>query len=168
MQKRRTNLYKPGAKEAFNVSRSKIALYLECPQCFWLDRRLGISRPETFPLNLNNAVDHLLKVEFDVLREQKQPHRLMMFHRIDAIPFWHPDLHIWRDDNKRVGAFAFHQPTNFNIHGMIDDIWIDNKTHELYIVDYKSTSTDYKISLDSDYRLGYKQQMEVYQWIFKK
>lgn len=167
MQKRRKNIYEPDSEVPFNVSRSKIGLFLECPQCFYLDRRLGISRPDMFPYNLNNAVDFLLKNEFDMLREQKKPHQLMYASRIDAIPFFHPNLHIWRDDNKRVGAAILHKPTNLNIHGMIDDIWQNTKTQELHIVDYKSTSTDYPISLDQGYRDGYKRQIEVYQWIFK-
>ncbi len=169
MQRRKTQIYHPDEETPFNVSRSKIALFQECPQCFWLDRKLGIARPDQIPFNLNNAVDHLFKKEFDVLREQKQPHRLMLYYRIDAIPFWHPELHIWRDDfGKKIGAQTLHKETNLNIHGIIDDIWQDTKTKQLYIVDYKSTSTDYPISLDSKYKEGYKRQMEVYQWIFRR
>lgn len=169
MQKRRTNLYTPDAKEPFNVSRSKIDFFLECPQCFYLDRKLGIVRPDMPGWSLNSAVDTLLKNEFDVLREQKNPHPLMTQYGIDAIPFYHPDFPVWRDDNnKRIGASFLHKPTNLNICGIVDDIWQNTKTQELHIVDYKSTSTDYKISLDGEYKLGYKRQMEIYQWIFKK
>jgi CRISPR/Cas system-associated exonuclease Cas4 (RecB family) len=169
MQKRRTNLYTSNQSIPFNVSRSKIAFFLECPQCFWLDRKLGIVRPEMPGWSLNSAVDSLLKNEFDLLREQKKPHKLMVDFGINAIPFSHPDFPVWRDDNnKKLGAEALHKPTNLNICGIIDDIWQDKKTQQLYIVDYKSTSTDYKISLDSEYKLGYKTQMEVYQCIFKK
>ncbi|MSU54293.1 MAG: hypothetical protein EXS48_00435 [Candidatus Staskawiczbacteria bacterium] len=169
MQKRKANLYKVGQKETFNVSRSKIDFFLECPQCFWLDRRLGITRPEMPGWSLNSAVDALLKNEFDLLREQKKPHQLMIQAGIDAVPFSHPDLAIWRDDfNKKLGATFLHQKTNLNICGIVDDVWQNTKTGELHIVDYKSTSTNYPISLDSQYKLGYKRQMEIYQWIFKK
>ena len=169
MQKRKANLYNPDSKEPFNVSRSKIDFFLECPQCFYLDRRLGITRPEMPGWSLNSAVDTLLKNEFDLLRERQQPHALMVKSGIDAVPFSHPDLAIWRDDqNKRIGASTLHTQTNLNICGIVDDIWQNTKTQELYIVDYKSTSTDYKISLDSKYKLGYKRQIEVYQWIFKR
>ncbi len=169
MQRKRSNLYKPDSGEPFNISRSKIALFLECPQCFWLDRKLGISRPDMPGWSLNSAVDTLLKNEFDLLREKQEPHRLMLFHRIDAIPFSHPDLHIWRDDHgKRIGASVLHKKTNLNVCGIIDDIWQDKKTGQLHIVDYKSTSTDYPISLDGKWKDGYKKQMEVYQWIFKQ
>ncbi len=169
MQKRRTNLYNPTSKEPFNVSRSKIDFFLECPQCFWLDRRLGIVRPDMPGWSLNSAVDALLKNEFDLLREQKKSHPLMQKYGIDAIPFYHPDFAIWRDDNnKKLGACVLHKETNLNICGIVDDIWADQKTGALHIVDYKSTSTDYPISLDSQYKIGYKRQMEVYQWIFAR
>ncbi|OGZ65848.1 MAG: hypothetical protein A3D34_03315 [Candidatus Staskawiczbacteria bacterium RIFCSPHIGHO2_02_FULL_33_16] len=165
--KMRSNLYKSDIKEPFNVSRSKIAFFLECPQCFWLDRKLGITRPDMPGWSLNSAVDNLLKNEFDLLREKKEPHRLMQLYKIDAVPFSHPSFHIWRDDhNMKVGASFLHKKTNLNICGIIDDIWINNKTNELHIVDYKSTSTDYPISLDSKYKEEYKKQMEIYQWIF--
>ncbi len=51
------------------VSRSKIDLFLECPRCFYLDVVKKIKRPPGFPFNLNNAVDMLLKKEFDRDRE---------------------------------------------------------------------------------------------------
>lgn len=169
MIKRKANLYISGQKEPFNVSRSKIDFFLECPQCFYLDRRMGIVRPELPGWSLNSAVDSLLKNEFDLLREQKKPHQLMQNFNIDAIPFSHPDFALWRDDNnKKIGAETLHKQTNLIIHGIIDDIWQNNKTQELHIVDYKSTSTDYPISLDSKYKEGYKRQMEIYQWIFKR
>ena len=84
-------------------------------------------------------------------------------------PFDHPNLYIWRDDNyKHIGACVLHKETNLNICGIIDDIWVDKKTKELYIVDYKATSTSQIISLDDEYKQGYKKQMEVYQWIFRQ
>jgi hypothetical protein len=47
-------------------------------------------------------------------------------------------------------------------------VWV-NDAEELHIVDYKSTSKDEKIeALDKDWHDGYKQQMEVYQWLFRK
>lgn len=169
MQKRTRNIYDPKSKEPFNVSRSKIDFFLECPQCFYLDRRKGIVRPEMPGWSLNSAVDSLLKNEFDLLREQKKPHQLMLQYQIPAVPFSHPDLAIWRDDHgKRIGASTLHVPTNLNICGIIDDVWQNTQTQELHIVDYKSTSTDYKISLDSEYKQGYKRQMEIYQWIFRR
>lgn len=116
---------------------------------------------------LNNAVDYLLKVEFDLLRKSGEAHALMKQYGIDAIPYNHPDLPTWRDDvRKYEGASFLHKPTNFKITGIIDDVWINTKK-ELLIVDYKATSTKYPISLEDRWKQGYKRQMEIYQWIFR-
>lgn len=165
---RKRNLYNPGLKTPFRLSRGKIDLFLECPRCFYLDRRLGLGRPSMPGWALNSAVDQLLKNEFDLLRKNGEKHELMKLYKIDAIPFSHPDLPIWRDDvYKFVGASTIHKPTNLEICGIIDDVWI-NKKEELIIVDYKSTSTSAEISLEDEYKQGYKKQMEVYQWIFRQ
>ena len=63
-----TGMYVPNSREPFKLSQSKIDLFLECPRCFYLDRRLGVGRPPGFPFALNAAVDTLLKQEFDIYR----------------------------------------------------------------------------------------------------
>ena len=147
-KKRTRNLYDPNSKELFAVSRSRIDRFLECPRCFYLDRRLGLDRPRMPGFSLNNAVDALLKKEFDILREKGHVHDLMKEYRIDLIPLQHKDLPIWRDDiYKYVGATVLHKPTNLKIQGIVDDIWVD-KSEVLYIVDYKATSTRQEISLE--------------------
>ena len=169
VRKRKNNLYNSDTKETFNVSRSKIDFFLECPKCFYLDRKLGIPRPGMPGWSLNSAVDQLLKNEFDILRKNGESHKLMDEYGIDAVPFDHPDLPVWRDDNnKHIGACVLHKKTNLNICGIVDDVWINRKTKELHIVDYKATSTSKEISLEDEYKQGYKKQMEVYQWIFRQ
>ena len=163
--KRQRNLYRPQQKEPFRISRSKIDLFLECPRCFYLDRRLGLGRPSMPAFTLNLAVDQLLKNEFDLLRQKGQVHELMKQYKIDAIPFDHPDLDIWRNNFK--GKQHLHKKTNLIISGAIDDVWINSKK-ELHIVDYKSTSTENEISLENSYKQMFKKQMEAYQWIFRK
>ena len=118
---------------------------------------------------LNSAVDHLLKNEFDILRKNGESHKLMDKYKIDAVPFSHPDLPAWRDDNyKHIGATTLHKKTNLIINGIIDDIWVNKQNKELHIVDYKATSTSKEISLEDEYKQGYKRQMEIYQWIFRQ
>lgn len=164
--KRTRSLYNPVSSDPFRLSRGKIDLFLECPRCFYLDRRLGLGRPSMPGFSLNSAVDVLLKNEFDLLRKEKKPHALMEKYGIEAVPYDHPDLPIWRDDvHQFVGASTLHKPTNLEICGIIDDVWINPKK-QLIIVDYKSTSTKEEISLEDEYKQGYKKQMEVYQWIF--
>ncbi len=165
-------LYDPKASEYFKVSRSKIDLFLECPRCFYLDRRIGVSRPQGFPFNLNSAVDILLKKEFDIHRKQKTPHPLMDSYGIDAVPFEHQMMDTWRDPFK--GVEFFHEATNFLVFGGVDDVWqaagVDKgsgKKGDLIVVDYKATSKDGEVSLDAEWQDGYKRQMEVYQWLLR-
>lgn len=165
--KRKLNLYDPESFEAFRLSRGKIDLFLECHRCFYLDRRLGLGRPGMPGFALNSAVDQLMKNEFDILRKKGQRNALMEKYSIDALPYDHPDLPVWRDDvHQFVGASTVHKQTNLEVCGIIDDVWINPKK-ELIIVDYKSTSTQAEISLEDEYKQGYKKQMEVYQWIFR-
>ena len=55
-------LFHPDLEEPFVLSRSRIDNFLECRRCFYLTNRVGIARPPSFPFNLNNAVDELLKM----------------------------------------------------------------------------------------------------------
>lgn len=159
--------FDPRSTEPFRLSRSKIDLFLECPRCFYLDRRLKISRPSMPGFSLNNAVDALLKNEFDLLRKNGESHELMKKYKIDAVPMQHPELGVWRDDVHRyVGAAVLHKPTNLMVQGIIDDVWKDSQG-KMLIVDYKATSTTKEISLEDKYKQGYKRQMEIYQWIFR-
>ncbi|PIR40066.1 MAG: hypothetical protein COV33_01845 [Candidatus Zambryskibacteria bacterium CG10_big_fil_rev_8_21_14_0_10_34_34] len=161
----RKKLYDPKSKEAFKVSRSKIDLFIECPRCFYLDRRIGVSRPQGFPFNLNSAVDTLLKKEFDIHRKQQTPHPLMDSYSIDAIPFQHEKIDIWRENF--TGVETFYEPTNFVVFGAVDDIWVD-KNNTLMVVDYKATSKNEEVNLDAEWQDGYKRQMEVYQWLLRQ
>jgi len=90
----------------------------------------------------------------------------MKEYKIDAVPFNDPRLPEWQ--NTHIGASVIHTPTNFKITGAIDDIWLNNKTKELHIVDYKSTSIEGKVSLDGEYKDSYKRQVEIYQWLFRQ
>ena len=74
---RTRGLFEPNLREPFKLSRSKIELFMDCPRCFYLDRKLGVGRPPGFPFSLNSAVDALLKKEFDVLRAKNKKHPLM-------------------------------------------------------------------------------------------
>ena len=162
------NLFDPGSSEPVQLSRSKIELFTQCPRCFYMDIRLGISRPSTPPYTLNNAVDNLLKNEFDLLRKNGESHELMKKYDIDAVPLQHKDLPRWRGEVKAYeGALALDEASNILVNGLVDDLWINPKG-ELIIVDYKATSTTKEISLEDEYKQAYKRQIEVYQWIFRK
>src|SRR5690242_14878276 len=94
--KRTRNIYDPKSEKPFRLSRSKVDLFLNCPRCFYLDRRLGIGQPPGYPFNLNSAVDALLKREFDGYRDRQEAHPYILANKIDAIPFKHDRLEEWR------------------------------------------------------------------------
>jgi len=161
----RTQPYKPGQKEAFKLSRSKIELFMQCPRCFWLDARLKIKRPNGPPFRINSAIDELLKREFDEHRKKGTPHAIMEEYNVDAIPFAHNDLDKWRENF--VGVQTLHEPTNLLIFGAIDDVWV-NQNQELIVVDYKATAKDAEVTIDADWQMAYKRQLEVYQWLLRQ
>ena len=160
---RTKGLYVPESTEPFKISRSKIELFLECPKCFYLDRRLGVSRPPGFPFALNSAVDKLLKQEFDIHRANGTKHPLIEKYGVDAVPIAHENLDKWR--HNFTGIQYLHEKTNFLVFGAIDDLW-QNSKGEYIVVDYKSTSKEEKITeLNKAWQGGYKRQMEIYQWL---
>lgn len=163
--KKKKKGFDPLDTKPFKLSRSKIELFHECPCCFYLDRKLGVTPPSGFPFNLNNAVDELLKKEFDSHRESGLPHPLLVQHRIDAVPFQHDELQDWRKNLK--GITFVHVPTQFMIAGAVDEIWI-NGAGELIVVDFKATSKNDEVNIDAEWQLSYKRQMEVYQWLLRR
>lgn len=166
--KKSRGIFDPASKEPFKISRSKIELYTQCPRCFYMDVRLGLSRPSTPPYTLNSAVDNLLKNEFDLLRKTGEKHELMKKYAVDAIPFNHPDLPQWRGEVTAFeGALVVDEKSNLLINGLVDDVWQDSKGN-LVMVDYKSTSSAKAPSLDDEWKQSYKRQIEIYQWIFRK
>jgi hypothetical protein len=159
--------YTPGQKTVYKISRSKIDFFLECPRCFWLDRRLGIKRTSIPSFLINQAIDDLLKKEFDIYRAKKEPHPYMVAAGVDAIPFSHPKLDDWR--HVFTGVQYLHEPTNLLIFGAVDDLWV-NKDGEVIVVDYKATAKEKEIK-DLDPSPGwhdaYRKQMEIYQWLLR-
>lgn len=159
-------LYDPESPEPFKLSRSKIELFLDCPRCFYYDRKLGVGRPPGFPFALNSAVDHLLKLEFDIHRLNGTKHALIEKYGVDARPVPHEDLEKWR--HNFTGIQYLHPATNFLVFGAIDDLW-QNSQGEYIVVDYKATSKSEDITeLNKEWQNGYKRQMEIYQWLLRQ
>ena len=163
--KRTRNIFDPKSVEPFKISRSKIDMFLNCPRCFYVDRRLGVGQPPGYPFNLNSAVDALLKKEFDIHRAGSTAHPLMKAYGLNLVPFQHEMMDEWRENFK--GVQFLHKSTNFIVTGAVDDLWVDKKGL-IHIVDYKATSKTSEVNLDADWQIGYKRQMEVYQWLMRQ
>lgn len=85
---------------------------------------------------------------------------------IDAIPLSHEKIDEWRDSLR--GGITFRvDRSNIVITGGVDDMWINPKG-EYIVVDYKATSKEKEVTLDADWQIRYKRQMEIYQWLFRK
>lgn len=138
---------------------------MQCPRCFWLDVRLKIKRPDGPPFSINKAIDELLKKEFDSYRQRGEPHPWMTDNQIKAIPMKHELLDQWRQTF--IGVTALHEPTNLHIFGAVDDLWTDD-AGRVYVVDYKATAKQSEVSLDADWQISYKRQMEIYQWLLRQ
>ena len=162
---RKRNLYNPDSDEPYRLSRTKLENFLKCPRCFYLDRRLGVGQPPGFPFNINSAVDELLKREFDQCRANQVAHPYMVEAAIDAVPAIHPELDNWRKNF--VGVSHVHAESNFEVFGAIDDLWLGSDGQYI-VVDYKATSKSGEVTLDADWQISYKRQMEIYQWLLRK
>lgn len=141
---------------------------MQCPRCFWLDVRLKIKRPSSPPFNINKAIDELFKKEFDSYRIKAEPHPIMKDNQINAIPFAHKDLDVWRENFN--GITHHHEVTNLHIFGAVDDIWVNDKG-ELIVVDYKATAKDKPVTelgAEGTWQDMYRRQMEIYQWLLKQ
>ena len=115
---------------------------------------------------MNNAVDELLKEEFDSFRGTDKNHPYIVENGLDAKPFDHPEIEDWRTRNKGIGFLD--EDTNLYFYGLVDDVWINTKTDQLILVDYKATSKKGEVSLDAPWQISYKRQLEIYQWLFRK
>ncbi len=146
------------------LSRSKIDLFVECPRCLYLDVARGIRRPSGPPFTLNNAVDSLLKAEFDRYRAAGEPHPLFEEAGLDAVPFAHPELDRWR--HNFTGVRWLDADTGWTLFGAIDDLW-QAATGELIVADYKATSRAEQPNAAGLYA-SYRRQMDVYQFLVRR
>jgi hypothetical protein len=72
----------------------------------------------------------------------------------------------WRHALKGGITFSI-DGSNVVITGGIDDMWVSSHG-EFIVVDYKATSKAGEVTIDADWQIGYKRQMEIYQWLFAK
>ena len=150
------------------LSRSSIEQYLNCKRCFILMYKYKV-RLNTLPFTLNTAVDNLCKNEFDYYREKQEPHPLFLENNIDAVPFKHEEMDKWR--NNFQGISYYDSDTDVHFYGAVDDVWV-KPNGELILSDVKSTSKnnfDWEETWNKyEYPKGYRRQLEMYQWLFRK
>jgi len=126
-------------------------------------------RLNTLPFTLNTAVDNLCKNEFDYYREKQEPHPLFLENNIDAVPFKHDEMDKWRNNFQGISYYDIN--TDVHFYGAVDDVWV-KPNGELILSDVKSTSKnnfDWEETWNKyEYPKGYRRQLEMYQWLFRK
>jgi len=163
----RARYYDPSSDAPFPMSRTGLEQFLRCPRCFYQQRRLGLAQPRMVPLTLAVATDALLKNEFDAIRGTNVSHPVWDKYNLNVSAYAHENIESWRNNFR--GMRISHQATNMEIFGAVDDIWQNNDTQQLHIVDYKSTSKQGEPTIDGGgFGDGYKRQMEIYQWLFNQ
>lgn len=143
------------------LSPNSLNLYLECPCCFWLEKKAKIKRPQPYPYALNIAVDFLLKKEFDGYRKKGGSHPLLESHQIKAKLFQNQELlNQWR--NNFSGIRYYDQDLKAIIFGAVDDI-LEFEDGKLAPLDYKSSG-----SATANVYDRFQIQMDVYTYLLEK
>jgi len=148
-------------EKVVQLSPSSLNLYYECPLCFWLDKRMGIKRPQPYPYALNTAVDFLLKEEFDKYRKKRELHPLLVAYNIPAKLFTNQKLlDQWRNNLK--GIRYYDASLDATLFGAVDDI-LEFSDGKLAPMDYKSTGSKVANVYDR-----FQLQMDIYTFLLEK
>ena len=173
--KRHRGQFDPNHEAPYELSRSRIENFVKCPACFYLQQVKGIKYPSIPGFNINEATDILLKRDFDKCRAEGITHPFLEQAGYGyLIPYQHDDFELWTQ-SMHFGAEGrmntVHEETNLKIGGGLDDVWLNTKTNQLHIVDYKSTSVKTAgkgITLDDPWKDAYKRQMDLYVWVMRR
>ena len=95
--------------------------------------------------------------------------KIFLENNIDAVPFKHEEMDKWR--NNFQGISYYDSDTDVHFYGAVDDVWV-KPNGELILSDVKSTSKnnfDWEETWNKyEYPKGYRRQLEMYQWLFRK
>lgn len=148
-------------KKNIKLSPNSLSLFLECPACFWLEKREQIKRPLGYSYLLNLELDSLLKDEFDTYRRLKHQPPVLESAKIKANLFANQKLlNQWR--NKEVGLRYYDDKLDAILFGVIDDI-LESENGVLSPLDYKSTAKSVEKVYDS-----FQLQLDIYSFLLEK
>lgn len=158
-------------KNPLRLSRSRWDNFIKCPRCFYLKEKHDIDPPGQPGHPINSRVDALLKEEFDLLRKEGKAHKIFKEYNLNFIPYDKLDpetLAKYRTNSKGVEAKS--KKTKYILFGALDDLWFNQDTKEIVVLDYKATSNknleDYKTSTKY-YHKSYLRQLDFYAYLLK-
>lgn len=139
------------------LSASSLALFKECPRCFYLQIKEGVARPKGFPMPLYNKMDLLIKKYFDGFRENgKLPPQLE--NKVEGKLFDNEEiLRRWR--NWRTGLDFIDKKADVKLVSALDDCLVSEDNHFLPL-DYKS-----KGDIRDDSHFFHQSQLDIYTWL---
>ena len=148
-------------KNHVTLSRSQLDLFTACPRCFWLRNRHGVKQPKSLPFALNNAMDGLLKAEFDEYRAAGTLPPILAECGVQATLFKDTEkLEEWRNNFR---GLRWKDPkTGHTLYGAIDDL-LEFPDDSLAVVDYKSSGAK-----EATVYPSYQLQMDVYTFLLQR
>jgi hypothetical protein len=129
-----SGLYKPRDSKPFQISQKSVELFMECPRCFFLEKREGVRRTVSGETARQSAIPQSIRLEFDRLRAG-QAHPPLM-NSAGFKPYFSEDLTTWR--SSEAGVTHHDRWTNFIVSAPLDDVWT-NLADELVLVGLSAT-----------------------------
>ena len=136
---------------------SGLALYKDCPLCFWLKESQGISRPRGIFPSLPSGMDLILKNHYDNYRGKLPPE---LEGKVDGVLMKDLKLmNLWR--NWKTGLTASFKELNAMLFGALDDCLVIKVGKKEYYVplDCKTKGSPPK---EGDSELYYQGQLDSY------
>jgi len=138
------------------LSASSLALFNECPRCFYLQVKEKLGRPKGIPLPLYNKMDLLVKRYFDKFRVQgKLPPQLVdkvegrLFDNMEILKKWRS----WR-----TGLRFYDKNADIQLVSALDDCLVSD--NYFIPLDYKS-----KGDIREDSHIFHQVQLDIYTWL---
>ena len=179
--KRHRGKFDPSNPNPYELSRGRVENFLKCKACFWLEQIKKVKPPEIPSFTINTTTDILLKRDSDFVRGKSSLPIWQEAGLGHMIPYNHEDLEKWTNSlhyGLNESYFnTIHKDTNIKLGGGIDDVFLNTKTDQVHIVDYKSQAQGtrspekYEVkpsSIDDPWKVGYKRQMDMYIWIARQ
>ncbi len=147
---------------SFKLSPSSLALFKDCPRCFWLAKHKVWSRPSgAFP-SLPSGMDKVLKEHFDRFRDKGQlPPELCSNSDCEKLKLFDDKdlLKIWRNNFKGI---TWEDKDGNILHGAIDNLLVKGK--RLIVMDFKTRGFPCK----DDTHEHYRDQLDIYNFLLRK
>jgi len=147
---------------AFTLSPTALALFEDCPRCFWLDLKQNIKRPSRpFP-TLPSGMDLIIKRHFDsFMRRNQLPPELSSIK--EPVTLFSDEIFLNKWRNNKEGIRWTDEQGN-TIIGVLDNILVNKETNKLIILEYKTRGFPAK----EDTHTYFQSQLDIYNFLLRK